>query len=90
MSLTFPRNIEVGSYDMSPNLVNPENTVAIYNPMSGSTPTFVSSPGLLTIQSYDLVTGKIMGTFSFSGIDGSGSDPTVYDITNGAFRVTIE
>ena len=90
MSLTFPRNIEVGSYDMSPNLVNPENTVAIYNPMSGSTPTFVSSPGLLTIQSYDLVTGKIMGTFSFTGIDGSGSDPTVYDITNGAFRVTIE
>ncbi len=64
MSLTFPKNIVVGSYEMSNSLVNPENSVAIYKPMTGSGPSFSSSPGMLTIESYDTMTGKIMGTFS--------------------------
>ena len=90
MSLTFPKNIIVGSYDMSTSLVNPENTVAIYNPMTGGNPSFVSSPGVLTIESYDTMTGKIMGTFSFTAIDRSGGDPTTYDVANGSFKVIIE
>jgi hypothetical protein len=90
MSLTFPKNIVVGSYEMSTSLVNPENTVAIYNPMTGSTPTFVSSPGMLTIESYDTMTGKIMGSFFYTAIDRSGSDPTIYDVANGSFKVIIE
>ncbi|MFT7627639.1 MAG: hypothetical protein ACI9OS_001289 [Ulvibacter sp.] len=90
MSLTFPKNIVVGSYDMSTSLVNPENVVAIYNPVIGSNPNFVSSPGMLIIESYDTMTGKIMGTFSYTGIDRSGGDPTTYDVANGSFKVIIE
>ena len=90
MSLTFPKNVVVGSYEMSTSIVNPENIVAIYNPMIGSNPNFVSSPGMLTIESNDTVTGKIMGTFSYTGIDRSGGDPTEYDVANGSFKITIE
>ncbi|MGK0428133.1 MAG: hypothetical protein ACJAUR_002250 [Ulvibacter sp.] len=90
MSLTFPKDIIEGSYDMSNSLVNPENVVAIYKPMTGSTPNFASSPGVLTIESYDTITGKIEGTFSYTALDRTGIDPTEYDVANGSFRVTIE
>jgi len=90
MSLTFPKNIIVGSYDMSTSLVNPENIVALYKPMTGGTATFVSSPGILTIESYDTMTGKIRGTFSYTALDRSGTDPTIYDVSNGSFKVIIE
>ena len=90
MSLTFPKNIEVGTYDFSNSLVNPENSVAIYKPMTGTTPSFVSSPGMLTIESYDTMTGKISGTFFYTAVDRSGNDPTTYDVANGSFKVIIE
>ena len=90
MLLSFPKNIVVGSYPMSTSLVNPENTIAIYSPMSGNASIFVSSPGMLTIQSYNTMTGKIMGAFSYTATDISGGDPTTYDVTNGEFNVTIE
>lgn len=90
MSLSFPRNIEIGTYDMSNSLVNPENIVAIYKPVTGIGPSFASSPGSLTIESYDTLTGKIRGFFSFTGIDRSGNDPTEYDVTNGSFKLIIE
>jgi hypothetical protein len=90
MSLTFPKNIVVGSYAMSNSLINPESSVAIYKPMTGITPSFVSSPGMLTIESYDTMTGKIMGTFSYTALDRSGIDPTTYDVANGSFKVIIE
>jgi hypothetical protein len=90
MSLTFPKNITVGSYEMSTSLVSPETVIAIYNPMSGSTPNFVSSPGMITIVSYDTMTGKIAGTFSYTAVDVSGGDPTTYNVANGEFRITIE
>jgi hypothetical protein len=90
MSLTFPKNIVVGSYEMSNSLVNPENIVAIYKPLTGINPSFASSPGMLTIESYDTMTGKIMGTFFYTALDRSGIDPTEYDIANGSFKVIIE
>ena len=90
MSLSFPKDIIPGSYIMSTSLVSPENVIAIYNPMSGSTPNFVSSPGTMTIVSYDSMSGNIVGTFSYTAVDISGGDPTTYDVANGEFRVTIE
>jgi hypothetical protein len=90
MSLTFPRDIVVGSYEMSNSLVNPESIVAIYKPLTGITPSFASSPGMLTIDSYDTLTGKITGTFTYTALDRTGIDPTEYDVANGSFKLIIE
>jgi hypothetical protein len=90
MSLTFPRAIEVGSYDLSDSLFDPENAVAIYKPMIGVDTSFSSSPGSLTIESYDMVSGEIRGTFAYTAIDSLGVDPTIYEITNGFFEVIVE
>lgn len=90
MSLTFPRNIAVGSYDLSDSLIDPENSVAIYKPMTGISTSFSSSPGSLTIENYDMSTGEITGSFSYTALDRLGVDPTSYDVSNGFFKVIIE
>ena len=57
--------------------------------MIDGTTIFSSNPGMLTITSYDLVTGEIEGTFSFTATDPSLMDPATFDITNGTFHVTV-
>jgi hypothetical protein len=89
MSLTFPRAIVVGSYELSDSLLDPENAVAIYKPMSGISTSFSSSPGTLTIESYDIITGEIIGTFAYTALDRLGVDPTSYDVANGFFKVIV-
>jgi hypothetical protein len=89
MSLTFPRAIVVGSYELSDSLLDPENAVAIYKPMSGISTSFSSSPGTLTIESYDIITGEIIGTFEYTALDRLGVDPTAFDVANGFFKVMV-
>jgi hypothetical protein len=89
MSLTFPKNIVVGTYELSDNLLEPENAVAIYKPMSGISTSFSSSPGTLIIESYDIITGEIIGTFEYTALDRLGVDPTAFDVANGFFKVMV-
>jgi len=87
--LTFPADIVVGSYDMSPNLTTGNEKVGTYTPLVGSSASFTSNPGTLTITSYDPDLGTIEGEFVFTGVDITGVDPTVYEIANGTFSVTF-
>lgn len=88
LSLSFPIDIEVGSYPMSSELTTGEEKIGIYSP-NGGTSEFASEPGTLTITSYDTTTGEIEGTFTYTAIDVSGTDPTTYEISNGSFEAVI-
>lgn len=88
LSLSFPVAIEVGSYPMSSTATTGDEKIGIYSPNGGASE-FASEPGTLTITSYDVITGEIEGTFSYTAIDVSGADPTTYEITNGSFEAVI-
>ncbi len=90
LSLSFPKDIEVGTYEMSSIATDGTVKIGRYNPdLIDGTTIFSSNPGMLTITSYDLVTGEIEGTFSFTATDPSLMDPATFDITNGTFHVTV-
>lgn len=88
MVIKFPKNIEVGQYMMSTEIVNGDEKLGTYSP-AGTDTVFVSNPGMLTIQNYDLETGDISATFSFTAIDPSGIDPSIRAITEGEFNLNI-
>ncbi len=88
MEIKFPRDIEIGMYMMSTEVVNGDEKVGTYSP-AGIDTVFSSSPGTLTIQNYDMETGAINATFSFNAIDPSGSDPTIRTISEGEFNLDI-
>ena len=90
MVLTFPLTVTEGTnYEMGTEVVVGDEIVATYTPMVGTSITYVSSPGNLLITSYDLANGIIEGTFSFTGRDASGQDPTIYQITGGEFLIVL-
>lgn len=88
MEIKFPRNIEVGMYMMSTELVNGDEKVGTYSP-AGIETVYSSNPGMLTIQNYDPETGAINATFAFNAVDPAGIDPTVRSITEGEFNLDI-
>ncbi|MEM7087646.1 MAG: hypothetical protein AAF489_15805, partial [Bacteroidota bacterium] len=61
--------------------------VGLHNPDIGNSILFASEPGTLTITSYELSSGIVEATFSFTGVDPAGNDPTQFDITNGVFVI---
>jgi len=87
MGIFFPRDIEVGTYDLTTSLIDGSEKFGQYTPEFGVSPTFISNPGTLTILNYDTEAGTIEGTFSFTGTDQLNQDPTVYEITNGEFSL---
>ena len=89
MELTFPATVAEESYDMGTEVIDGDEIVATYTPLVGTSITYVSNPGTLTITSYDIANGIIEGTFDFSAIDNSGQDPTVYQITGGSFLAVL-
>ena len=90
LSLVFPKDILIGSYDMSALVVDGSEKIGRYNPdtINGTT-IYGSDPGTLTITSYDTVTGEVEGTFTFTGKDAAGIDPIEFAITNGSFIITL-
>ena len=74
---------------MSTNLVTGNEVVGSYVPNTTNPVLFTSDPGTFEITLYDTVEGIIEGTFSFSAVDQSGGDPTVFNITNGVFDVEL-
>ncbi len=89
LTLRFPNDITVGTYEMSPSFEVGDEKVGLYNPDIGSSVLFASNPGTLTISSYELSSGIIEGSFSFMAMDPNGIDITVYEITNGTFVVNV-
>jgi translation elongation factor EF-1beta len=88
MTLSFPKDIEVGMYVMGTEVVIGDEKVGAYKP-AGTEMVFYSSPGTFTVQSYDLETGVMSATFSYNAEDPTGMDPTVRSVTEGEFNLTI-
>lgn len=89
MELTFPATVAEDTYEMGTEVIDGDEIVATYTPMVGTSITYVSNPGTLTITSYDIANGIIEGIFTFSAIDKSGQDPTVYEVTAGSFLAVL-
>ncbi len=89
MELTFPLTVTVGTFEMGTEIIDGNEVVAYYTPVIGTSITYVSSPGSLVITNYDIPNGLIEGTFNFTGRDGSGQDPTIYQITGGEFLIVL-
>lgn len=88
--LTFPEEIALGSYEITTELINGDEKIALFIPDTVDPRNFNSDSGTLTIVSYDTVSGIIEGTFEFTAIDLTGQDPTVYTISNGVFVIQID
>ncbi|AFL82080.1 hypothetical protein Aeqsu_2627 [Aequorivita sublithincola DSM 14238] len=89
MVLSFPLTVTEGTYAMGTEVVDGDEVVATYTPVVGTSITYISNPGSLVITNYDLQAGLIEGTFTFTGKDGSGQDPTIYQITAGEFLIVL-
>ncbi len=89
MVLTFPATITEGTFDMSEEVIDGDEIVSTYTPDVGTSITYVSNPGTITITNYDLTTGIIEGTFNYSAIDPSGQDPTIHQVTAGQFLIVL-
>jgi len=87
LTISFPITIEVGEHEMTTTLVDGSEKVGLYNPDIGNSILFASEPGILTITSYELSSGIVEATFTFTGIDPAGNDSTEYQITNGQFVI---
>lgn len=89
IELTFPLTVTVGTFDMGTEIIDGDEVVGYYTPEVGTSITYVSSPGSLDITNYDIANGLIEGTFNFTGIDASGQDSTIYQITGGTFLIVL-
>ncbi|CAM3393265.1 DUF6252 family protein [Aequorivita lipolytica] len=89
MILTFPATLTEGTFEMSTEVVIGDEIVGTYTPEVGTSITYVSNPGTITITNYDIANGIIEGTFNFSAVDATGQDPTVYQITGGEFLAVL-
>ncbi len=90
LTISFPIDIEVGNYEMSPFFETGDEVVGIHNPNIGGSILFKSNPGVFSIYSYEYSTGILEGAFSFSAVDPLGNDPTVYEVTSGYFVITLQ
>lgn len=88
ITITLPVNVEVGVYEMAPEVVNGDEVVGTYTLPNVNT-VFSSNPGTLTVQEYDSETGEIRATFSFTAIDNVGTNPSIASITEGEFALNI-
>lgn len=90
MEISFPQTITVGTFAMSKQVTVGNEIVGIYTPIVGTSIPYVSSPGSIVITNYDIPNGIIEGTFTFTGVDATGQDPTVYEITAGEFLAVLK
>ena len=80
-------DIEIGTYEMTTNLIDGSEKFCQYTPEIGETITYISNPGTLTISDYDQDAGFVEGTFTFTALDLTAQDPEVYQITEGEFTI---
>ena len=87
MGLFFPTDIEIGTYEMTTNLIDGSEKFCQYTPEIGETITYISNPGTLTISDYDQDAGFVEGTFTYTALDLTAQDPEIYQITEGEFTI---
>ena len=87
MGLFFPTDIEIGTYEMTTNLIDGSEKFCQYTPEIGETITYISNPGTLTILDYDQEAGFVEGTFTYTAVDLTDQDPVIYEITEGEFTI---
>lgn len=85
MRIDIPKDLGVGTFELQ-NLSDGTAIIALYNSGLGGE-NLTSNPGTLTITEFGTITGRIAGTFSFTATDPLNIDPTVVQITEGAFNV---
>ncbi len=88
--LNFPQEIEVGDYTMVTANVTGEEVVGLFIPDTENPRNFNSTSGTLSIISYDAISRIIEAKFNFIAIDTTGIDPTIYEISNGAFIIQLD
>ncbi|MEM7087906.1 MAG: DUF6252 family protein, partial [Bacteroidota bacterium] len=72
LTISFPIDIEVGAHEMTTTPLDGSEKVGLHNPDIGNSILFASEPGTLTITSYELSSGIVEATFSFTGVDPAG------------------
>ncbi|MGB3342402.1 MAG: DUF6252 family protein [Aequorivita sp.] len=90
MELSFPETITEGTFEMAKVVTVGNEVVGVYTPIVGTSISYVSSPGSIVITNYDIPNGIIEGTFNFTGVDATGQDPKVYQITAGEFLAVLK
>jgi hypothetical protein len=90
VEILFPSTLTTGTYAMSENTSDGDEIVGYYRPNIGGGTTFTSNPGELILTAIDLITGQLEGTFTFTASDPTDVDPTVFEVTFGAFTLVIE
>jgi len=89
IALSFPIDIMPGTYDLSTSVVVGEESVGLYNANIDEAQLYYSTPGQLTISSYQYSDGVIEGIFSFTAVDPNGVNLEEYSVEFGVFTLTI-
>lgn len=86
--LDIPRLTGVGTFEMV-RISDGTDLVGLYNAGDG-VENLTSDPGTITITEFDLETGVLKATFSFTGTDPLNQLPNVVEITEGSLTVYFE
>lgn len=86
--IDVPRTLGVGTFNMVP-ISDGTKLIALYNSGDGAE-NLTSDPGTIIISEFDLETGILKATFSFTGTDPMNQLPDVVQVTEGSFTVYFE
>ena len=88
IEISFPKDLEPGSYDFVSTAVPGESIARFYTEPGGTE--FTSTDGAIIVITNELATGgSINAAFLFLAEDLTGGDPTSYNITGGEFTVEL-
>jgi hypothetical protein len=86
--IDIPESLGTGTFAME-QLSDGTKLIAQYNAGMG-TEDLSSNPGAIEITEFNTLTGRIVANFAFTATDPLGVNPTVFEITEGAFEVLYE
>lgn len=85
MRIDIPEDLGVGTFAME-SLSDGTKLISLYNSNTGGE-NLTSNPGTITITRFNVIAGIIEATFSFTATDPINVDPTINEVTEGAFKV---
>jgi len=89
MEIHFPETVRVGTYDFVLEADRGNEVVGVFVPIVGTSITYYSGSGTLTITAIDRSRGIVEGEFHFVAVDATSQDPTEYEVTEGVFNIMI-
>ncbi|MBV1922489.1 MAG: hypothetical protein KUG68_00520 [Flavobacteriaceae bacterium] len=84
--IDIPESLTEGTYEME-SISDGTQLIGMFNPATTASENLTSNPGTITITNINTFTGLIEATFSFTGTDPLGIDPSVVQVTEGSFSV---